>query len=278
MTQFTNDILDQFAENEYYSGPTNKQELLTSVSNNAGIELSGASTAAGFGKYAGSETATRGPYYGLYFEADWSPDEVVNALESGGLQFTEGEYSGQTLYEAGREYQPLWLGVAGDDAYVLATEIATKDTLDVSAGNMDSVGGEMSNAFSAIRDAPFKFVAEMPTNQLPESGIEVGGSSIDPKRFATVTHVTGIAYHEDDTAGITLTFLTGGSGDAEDVANALRGVIAAAAERTQNETVANAMNDTSINTDKSTVVVEASGSVDRATRVITAIFGLLFGL
>ncbi|MFB6072566.1 MAG: hypothetical protein ABEJ88_06320 [Halobacterium sp.] len=203
VTQFTNAILGRFADNEYYSGPTSKTGLLNTFSNATGLEASGASTVVGFGKYGGGSTATSGPYYGFYIEAEWSTDAVVSALESGNFAFTESEYSGQTLYEAGRQYQQLWLGVTNEGSYVLVTEAAVKDTLDVAAGNADSVGSDMRSAFGAIRDAPFKFAAGVPASRLPSQEIDIGGSTIDPQRFASVSYVAGATYHEGNTAGLT---------------------------------------------------------------------------
>lgn len=170
VTKFVNAYLGMLSERENYTGPTDKAALLDRFTQEAGIELDGASTAVGYLKYPqeGMATPDGGPYAALWFEADWSEGDVVDALESGNLAFSEGSYGGQPLYEPDQEYQTQWLGITGEGTYVVGTEAAAKETIDVANGDAESFEGDLKEAYSDTRSAPFRFATSVPEGQIPE--------------------------------------------------------------------------------------------------------------
>lgn len=272
--RFVDAALEPLADAETYDGPTTKGEALDVFTEETGLNLDQAELAVGFGKY---ESADTGGYSGLWFRADWSSEAVVEALTTEYRNYTEGDYNGSTVYEPDHDYGGSWLGIPASNAYVLGTETAVKETIDVADGEMDSVGGTLVDAYSSVRDAPFKFVSTVPSDSLPQRPFQIGDSSVDPQRFADVEHVAGATYHEDDVVGITLTLFAGDGDDAATIRDALEGAIAGAKGSVADETINDALEEITVERDGTKVTADVSGSVDRAVTLIETLANLLLG-
>ncbi len=276
--QFYNRILDVMSQLPLYQGPTTKAETLSQFESEVGLELTKANTAVGFVKYP-EQTPAHEEYTGFWFDADWGEDELVSSLTDG-VEFVEETYNGQSVYypDVDVDHDTTWLGVPAPNEYILGTDTVVKDTIDTVSGDMESLGGDLETTYTEVRSAPFKSAATVPEDAFEQSSTVVGGSSIDLQRFSSITHVAGATYHEDDTAGVVVEMPTGGSDDAESVSEGLNAALIALESAVEDPDLRDALDRTSVSTDGSTVVAEASGPVDKAAAVIEVLFRRLYGL
>lgn len=274
VTRLVNAGLSPLAAAEGYRGPTSKAEILETFTGETGLDLAAAERAVGYLKY---DTEPSEGYLGFWFEADWTTEDVVDALSTDAMRFEEETYEGRPVYAPTEDFGTLWLGVPDSNAYVAGTESAVKETVDVATGAGEAVGGDLIGAYDSVRSAPFNFATTVPSGLLPQRPYQVGGSTIDPQRFVSVEHVAGATYHEGETVGIVLVLLTGGDSDAETVREALVGVVSAAQGAVRDETIAGALDEITVEQDGSRVRAEVSGSVDRAADLVETLAGLLLG-
>lgn len=272
VTQFVNSSLSTLEQRESYTGPTTKNALLNEVSSQIGLDITKANTAVGFTKYATQNSSSQQPYLGLWLDASWTEQSFVDAFEQSGYRLQQQTYNGKTVYKPTKDYQTLWLGIVSQTAYVIGTEPAIKDTLDVSTGGMPSLGNGLSTAYSRVRSAPFRFATDVPDKVLPEETVQFGGTTINPQRFTGITHAAGATYHQENTAGIMVKLLTEGQNEAETVREALVGAIAAVESTTNNAQLRKAIGEVTVKQNGSTVVAQVAGSVDRATSIIKLLF------
>ena len=235
--------------------PTNKQELLTQFENRTGLDPNGMREMVGFGKTPEmGEGETPAPdaveaaaqYSGTWFTADWSEDDLVNAVEESGEadvsleSSTYGEYtiyepssSGETMPEDGEMETPTtWLGVITDGEYVTGTEDAVSDALDVAAGDMDGVGSDLRDTYSGVRDGLAKMASSVPANlpedMIPDESVGEGGENeveVDPARLEELQGGAVTLYTEGDEMGLSASMTAGTEDAAQHVVDLIDGLI-----------------------------------------------------
>lgn len=278
VTKFVNRYLEIASENEYYEGPEDKEEALEEFEDEADLDMTKAKTATAFGKYPPEDGGDYDPYSAVRFKANWEEDDVVDALEEGYYEFDDTTHEDKTLYEPDQEYQTVWMGVLGSNEFVLGTEPAVKETIEVSVGETDSVDDDFANAYDESENEPFRFASKVPEDRLPSESVEVGEESVNPQQYATINYVVGSTYHDGDSVGARLKLLADDEGDAEDVKQALEGAISAAKAEIEDEETKDALDSLTVSQDGSVVVIEASKTVDEALELVDLVARRIFGL
>ena len=111
-------------------------------------------------------TSQMGTATGLLFEADWSEDEIVSTIESWEPALTSRSEDGHAIYSS--ENGDDGLVALADGRYLLAGSATIDSVLSVLAGEAESVGGELADAY-ADTSGIAGFVADM-------SGVDLGES------------------------------------------------------------------------------------------------------
>ena len=278
VTTFVNRYLEIISQDEYYEGPEDKEDVLDEFEDETDLELQAADTAMGFSKYPPEDQRDYDPYIGLWLETDWSEDDVVDSLEDQGLEFDETTHEDETLYEPDQEYQTLYMGSLGSGEYVLGTEDAVEEAIEVYVDETDSVDDDFADAFDETADEPFRFVGTVPEGRLPSDSVDVGGDSVNPQDYATVNYVAGTAYHDGDDVGVTVKLLTESESDATDVKQGIEGAISATKAEVEDEDAEDALDSLEVSRDGAIVVVEAAKTVEEATELLEKVARRMVGV
>lgn len=238
--KLANAYLETAAESEHYDGPETYEEALQTAEDESNLPPTDLRGATAFGNY----DAIRGedePYGGVVFEAEWTEDDIVNALEAEGPEFVASDYKGTTVYENESEYSDLTLGVLGNNRYAFGTRAAVEDAVDVNGGDEDSITAELSSAFDATRNgSAVRFAAEVPEETVPRKIPTRNGDSIELDAYRDVPHVAGAIYSTGDAVGVELLMLAEDEATAEEVKEQTEALItfAKSLESTTDETEA----------------------------------------
>lgn len=262
-----NAFLDVQAEREYYDGPENYEAVLDEFENETGLDPEGASTLTPFFGWGGEYSPVDGEFAAARFEADWSAEDVVDSLEENGGSYSDEAYADGTLYEPDEEYRS-YLGVLGDGRYVVGTEDAVTDTLDVEAGEADAIPETLQSAYAETRTAPVRFVSGVPEDEVPESA----GGQFDTSVFRNVESVAGSVYADGDTRGIETTLAAGSESDAEDIADIIDGGLTVV-EQDAPEAVAAELDAVEVTQDGTGVTVSYEATVDELTAFVDEAVG-----
>lgn len=222
----TNAYLDEISQNEYYEGPDDFEGAKEEFSDQADLDPSELQWQIGFSEY--SDYGITSEYGGSVFEANWAEDDVVDAMEDNNdVSYDDDEHEGKTVYEPESDYGSF-LGVISDSRYVIGSQNAVEDAIDVAAAGGDKMDQELRDAYGSTRNAPVRYVGEMVPN-LSETTY-VGDQEYDVTPLSDVERVAGSVYKDGDNRGTENTMLVDDEDDAEDVADVLEGYFALVSE------------------------------------------------
>ena len=237
-----------------------------------------------FGQYSdeasGGTTVGPGPagqlggasYGAALIDSGWAEDDFVEAMEdapSGDAStvYEEDEYEGYTVYIQQPEEDdiddfrqdtenPTYIGVISEGQYVVGSQDAVEDALDVDAGEEDSFSGDLRDAYDNSRDGLIKFASTVPEDRV--------GSGMASQSAEDVEAVAGSYYSAgSETVGMELRMVTGDSSDAEDIVEQIDMVVAQGEEMAQeDEDVGALINSIDTSQDGSTAVVTFEADVD----------------
>lgn len=270
-----NTLLELAAEEEGYTGPTTTAEWIQQIQDQADLDPKEMGEAITFGTapdISGMETpAPTDQYGGMWFTAGWSEDELVGTISENVAQFEEGEYASHTVYEPPSGLDQSWLGVIEEGEFVLGTEDAIKETIDVADGDMDSVGSDLRDAYSSLRSGLFKVATTVPEDKLPEESTNTGGVEVDPARIAQVESGATVAYHDGDQVGMEAAMTAEDSNAAEDVRDILAGARATAENTVASDELAAELDAISVEQDGESVTISYENATDAAVELLGTI-------
>jgi len=247
------------------------QSALAALSTRTDLDPADAETAVGFAKYR-PDTDRR--YVGLRIDSNWSAKSFVDAVEQADFPLTRHTYRDRPLYESGDAGPSL--GVIDDGSYAFGTPPAVRAAMDVDAGILDPVDGDLRRRLAATRSLPFGAAARVP-DELPFGTAGIGGM-VDPGQFVALTSVTGKAYRDDDGVGAVVRLHAESAADAEDVKATVDGALAGARSLTADGDTREALGAVTVDRSASTVVVEVSGPADVAVTVVEGAAEFLAGV
>lgn len=227
-------------QGELYTGPDNYEEMMENTSSNTSLEIDKLNSVMLYGKYpdanSSSSSADFGEdsYVGFIIDSEWSEETFMNETEGNGTEYAEVEYEGYTLYKqenVSDDESQGWIGVLEDGQYVVGTEDAVKDTIDVDRGEMDAFDGELRTAYDDTRSGEttyLKFAATFPDEEkLNQTGTGVT-STKQFESFKSISVMSGSYYTDDDEIGMQMRLETGSENDADDVSAMIDGGVVGA--------------------------------------------------
>lgn len=208
------DLLRERFETLAGSGPGNTvgappsvDESLEMASSTLGVDPRDISSLLAFGELGeGTDDASQG----VVVDADWTEDDIENALVSEGF-YEASSYSGQTVYEGDADA----VGVVADGQYVVGPPDVIRESIDTAVGDGPSLDNDAAAAF---RDAPDGYVR---MGFAPSSGTTAFAEDDGVDAVADLQRGTGALYRDADSRGGELTMEFGSDATAEQVTTLL---------------------------------------------------------
>jgi uncharacterized protein YjbJ (UPF0337 family) len=220
----TNTYLDKRSESDYYEGPEDFDEVLQDFQDESDIDPTKLHEITVFSEFGGSDYETFAEYGAAIIDADLTAENIKDSLANADdIDFQEATHSGAVVYEPDEEGGP-WVGALPSNEIVVGTEDAVHDSIDVKKGDKNALSGELKEAYTSTRDAPFRFATRMPDPEDNESIPQESGSgddSVDYSPLEDVDTIAGTVYKDGDTRGLEVTMNTADESAAGDVAEML---------------------------------------------------------
>jgi hypothetical protein len=252
------------------SGAQNLGEALDDIENDTGLDPRKADRMIAFGQ---TESQDAGNNYGAaLISGEWTEDEIVDAIEEDGdTTLEEDEYGGKTVYVQESEFgSDSWLGILGDGRYVVGTEDAVKDAIDVDTGEADALSGELRTAYDDTRDGYVRFAMTVPTDDIPTEAVG-RQTNLNAEAFTSLNTVSGAYYTDGDTVGLSMSMASGSEDDATDVYDVTNGAVSLARGATDNDEIKSALQDVEVEQDGSTVTVTYSNTAEAIVDLFEAL-------
>jgi hypothetical protein len=208
-----------------------------------------------------STPAPGSQYAAAVLSADLTEDEMVSLIEQNAT-IEAGEYEGVPFYtiESDMGGNTSYMAVIQEGVFSLGEEQAVRDTVDVAQGNAEVLSGDLREELDRVRDGYINFAFSIPDSAMPSQGGQGSGSLLTA--FEKVTVVSGSYYTEGDNIGLSTNMRAGSEGDAQDVSEAVEGLIAMGGA-IAGEAVSNLLEPTQVELDGSTVLVTYETTVDQ---------------
>ncbi|WP_415381001.1 hypothetical protein [Halosimplex sp. TS25] len=266
--------------------PANLSAALDETENQTGLDPRAADEVVMFNQ---QRNYSQPQYSGAVVYADWSEDDVIAAVSnSSDKEYENTTVDGVTVYQPvenesdeedelsfGPPEPEEWIAVLDEGEYVFGTQDAVNDTIDVAAGDAESVDGDLASAYEETRDDGYLRYAQRSQNvNITEINRTMGQQTgLNVTAYAQAyndLHVTSGSYYiaEDDTLGFESRILTNSTDTAQDVQDITQGFISIQAGAIQNETLEDQLRSTNVTRDGTTVTVTRETSVDTAVTLI----------
>ncbi|WP_136718022.1 hypothetical protein [Halorientalis salina] len=243
------DHLADLSATDGYSGPASVDEMLGTAEDAAGVDPTALSELLLFADVEGDAG-----YGGVLVWSDLDEDEFVDALESTGViaSAEESEYEGNTVYEQSGN---AGVGVLGSGRFVLGTEDAVEDAIDVDNGDADAVSGSFRDTYAGT-EGSIRFATAVPESWVPSSS---DGAEIDPQPISAAKYASGSFAENGSDRTLELTFHAGTEDDAEDIESVVD------AGRVLAEDRVGGLSDEEIEPEMESVVADLESALDDAS-------------
>jgi len=265
-----NAYIDVMSSSEYYEGPESYEEALQEFNDETDLDVENLSTMTAFAEYTENDYGgtDASEFSAALLEADWTEDELIEALEEAGDDYGDSEHEGKPLYEPESEYNDTYLGILSEGHYVMGTKDAVEAAIEVEVGEKDAVSGELKAAFEGTQSAPVRWASIYPESSVPENPPAMGEAELNTDVLAEVDHVTGAVFKDGETRGIDVNLEATTEDAAKDVADLVDGSLSLARGSTQSETLEDAMRDVTVERDGTTVTISFERTIDGLTSLI----------
>lgn len=210
-------------------------------------------------------------YAGWLAYTDWSAEEITTLMEEQSNSDLETEeYNGVTVYAG--EDKDGEAAVLDDGTIVAGKEGATRDVIDIRAGDGEPMSGEMLAAWNAASGEYMTFAATLDPEDLPDGQAGVAEPTIEK-----IEYTSGSVYADGDNRGVEIAMETGSEEDASDVGTFVDGLLAQAEERSEDPRSGQFFSNTEVSTSGTTVTVRNEVGVDVLQPIVTEmVSSLLF--
>lgn len=275
LTELLNELLELASEEFAYTGPTTKEGLLEDIRAESDLDPAGLDEAIIYASAPdASGTPTPDPtnqYAATWFTAEWEESELIGEMEGPGSDLESSEYEGHTIYESTAEYDETAVAILAEGEFVIGTGQAARDAVDVTEGNMESVGSALTEPYSSVRSGLFKAATIVPDERLPDEPVDEGGVSVDPEQLADVDSSVIVGYHEGETLGTKATIQATDTDAAEDLAAIIDGAIATGENTVESEELAGALDAVSVEQSESTITLQYESDVETISALMAAL-------
>jgi hypothetical protein len=206
-------------------------------------------------------------YVGWLTYTDWSQDELQTLIEeeSEGEVTTE-EYGDRdtTVYVTEDEDESMErVAILSDGTIVLGRAGATNDVIDIRDDNGEEISGDLLSAWNATSGDYATVAMDITPEDLPDGQAEAAAPTVRNIKYAY-----GSVYADGDVRGIRFNLETGSEQDAKDVKTFIDGQMTLEKEKTEDEEMKQFIEDTTVTTDGTTVVITNEVDIDKITPVI----------
>lgn len=268
--QAIREVVDTWYELES-SDTDSMDEAMAEFEDETGLDLDDLHHATSFSKYDESTGTGVTQRTATILRSDWSESNFVAGVEQDdSVTLVASSYNGVTLYEPEEEPRfgtsSSWIGVLGDGTYVVGTEAAVKDTVDVQQGDADPVEGELRDAFEGTRSGYIQFAFSLPEEQIPSEARNVNTS-----KLRGVSVVTGAYYSTSNGLGFETTMHTESESTARDVKDVTEGGVSLLRGSTENQELKETLHDVEVTQDGTEVTVTYENSVESINELLRAL-------
>lgn len=202
--------------------------------------------------------------------AEWSEDEVVESLEGAEeTTYEQVDDAPGAVYEPADDQQfsqTSWIGVLGDNMYVIGDEAAVRSSAGVAHDDAPAAEGAIRSGYDKDGLVTFAFVSvsdDIPTDQ------SVGGGQVDVSALEGLNTVSGSIDTSSGTLELTTDLEANSESDATDIADVVDGGLALVrSSYVQDEATADELREIDVSADGSTVTVNYSGDVEQIGSII----------
>lgn len=217
--KLVNTWLDLESNHTYYEGPSDFDEALGEIEDEIGLDPEKINEVTGLTDYDSSEVFDP-QYAGGIISADWDTDDVVDAVDESISELDEDSYEEETVYKPESD-MGAWVWVLPNNSYVIGTEEAVKDTIDVLYGDTDTLDEAVRDAFRSQRSGLVTIAGNGPTELISRQQTEQTSDSLDIEVFRDIVTISGVFYRNEENRGVAVTLEAEDKGRAEDIANAI---------------------------------------------------------
>lgn len=208
-------------------------------------------------------------YFGVIISSEWTAGEFITVLQNGtdtNESFQETTYNDQTLYvsNASETSEKAYLGVRDDGRFILGTEQAVKDALDVSAGDASALTGTVRNQLLENKNSLVAFASKMPEST---STASTGTQALNKAEY-----ISGAYYAEGDSIGVEVLMDFPSPENASIVADQAQGMIATGQSQVQNGTIKEHISKVSIDVEEQMVSVEYESTVEEFNTLVDTVY------
>jgi hypothetical protein len=241
--------------------PGNYTELVALAGVGTGLDTDDLDRIVAYGTVAHGNDAdaeTRG-YLGVLVESEWSESGFVAAV-AGRSQASRESYSGFTVHVVGEGANATWVGVVEEGRYVVGTEAAVTDALDVVAGEQSAWDGDVRAALDRVDDGSVRFASAVPRSFLQENPtLNQQGLPVDFSAIKSTRVLAGSMRTERENVTMQLRVRTNTTANAETLTGQLDGFASIRASMASSQAVGSALRATTFEQDGETVVVSYEG-------------------
>lgn len=271
--ELVNGLIDISKEQqgEFYTGPDDYEEMMEDTESNSSLDMDKLNSLMLYAKYPENTSSTMGlpddSYLGFIVDSEWSEDEFMNEVENG-TEYEEDEYEGHTLYvqqNVSEDGSRGYIGVLEDGLYVLGTEDAVEDAIEVQKGSMKSFDGDLRKAYDDTRSGDntyLKFAATFPDEEKLE---QAGATMSSDQQFTAFTNIdvmAGSYYTSDEEIGMQMRLETGNEDDADDLASIVDGGVTTVKQSSKSEETQALLDEVEVEQDGTVVKMTFQSSTD----------------
>lgn len=206
--------------------------------------------------------------------AELTEDDMVSLIEQNAT-VESGEYNGVPFYtvESENEFgetETNYMAVLQEGVFSFGQEGPVRSTVDVAQGDADVLSGELREELDRVRDGYINFAVSVPDDAFDDMGGGQGGSGPDFSAFEDISVVSGSYYTEGDTMGMAANMRSGSNDDAQDISDAIDGIVALG-DMSMGENASAFLDPIETETDESTVIMTYETTVDELVENLEAL-------
>ena len=219
--------------------------------------------------FSDNRSANESAYRGLVLHPNAETDTAVDGVQdttNGSYQSTT--YNGQTVY-APANAPNRYIGVLGEGQLVVGTQAAVRDTIDVHAGDADSLEGPLRQAYENTDNGTVRFATSAPERWVPSDS----GGFLNTEAYRKLDTASGTYYIDGGDAGLTLQLGASSAPNAQTVKQATEGATVIGQRTIANESVAAALDSVNVTREGETVTVRYEQPLGAFQRTVRYLYG-----
>ncbi|MBX0305347.1 hypothetical protein [Haloarcula salinisoli] len=250
----------------------------------SGVPLGGADNAtAAFGNETGidpgparevvvfsdNRSANESAYHGFVLHTNAEIDTAVEGIQdTTNSSYQSTTYNGQTVY-APANASNRYIGVLGEGQLVVGTQAAVRDTIDVNAGDADTVEGPLRQTYENTDNGTVRFATTAPERWVPGDS----GGFLNTEAYRKLDTASGTYYIEGGDAGLTVRLGASSGANAQTVEQATKGAAVIGQQTIENESVAAALDSVNVTREDKTVTVRYEQPLGAFQRTVRYLYG-----